>query len=621
MLHPPRVACEFGGKHSTPDVEGLFFTEISHFAQMERTEMALVGKYHQAALARQREIWMRIGFACLITMAAAYGSMSPWPFVWFATVCGAQLLNVFVGRAAARDPEHIPSRRWELRYLAVQCFNSATFAAIAAFLWFDVGMVGRLIALVVLMGAQLNFGTQLHTSGRLLWWGSAPYMMSLVALPIITVLVEPGTSVVESGFLILGAMLYILHVLRAVRRREEAALITAAALERAEIASAAKSDFVATMSHEIRTPLNGVLGMAQAMAADPLSAVQRQRLDVIRQSGNVLLTLLNDLLDIAKIEAAKLELEDGCIDTADMASHTREVFQGLAEAKGLELAVSVDKEAEGHWRGDPVRVRQVIYNLVSNSIKFTDQGAVKAHVDLDPSGHLRITVLDTGPGMSEAQIENLFDRFVQGDSSTTRRFGGSGLGLAISRELVRLMGGDLTVESEPGVGTTFTALLPLARTEPAQVPETAPEPIDIGGLRVLVAEDNPTNRFVIGTLLGQIGLAPHIVENGEQAYEAWKAQSWDVILMDIQMPVMDGIEASRRIRLDEQAQNLRATPIIALTANAMSHHRTQYEDEGFDGVVPKPIQFQVLLAAMEEALASTNSRREHQMPESSLLAG
>lgn len=583
--------------------------------------MALAGKYHQAALARQREIWMRIGFACLITMAAAYGSKSPWPFFWFVTVCGAQLLNVIVGRAAARDREHVPSSGWELRYLTVQCFNSATFAAIAAFLWFEGGMVGRLIALVVLMGAQLNFGTQLHTSGRLLWWGSAPYMMSLVALPVITVMVEPGTSVVETGFLILGAILYILHVLRAVRRREEAALVTSAALERAEIASAAKSDFVATMSHEIRTPLNGVLGMTQAMAADPLSAVQRQRLDVIQQSGNVLLTLLNDLLDIAKIEAAKLELEDGVIDTDEMAGHTREAFQGLAEAKGLALTVSVANEAEGYWVGDPVRVRQVIYNLVSNSIKFTEQGAVEAHIDLDPLGRFRIRVLDTGPGMSKDQLESLFERFVQGDSSTTRRFGGSGLGLAISRELTRLMGGDLTVESELGLGTTFTALLPLSRTEPVPAPEATPEPSDIGGLRILVAEDNPTNRFVIETLLGQIGLSPHIVEDGQQAYEAWKAHSWDLILMDIQMPVMDGLEASRRIRQDEQAQRLRGTPIIALTANAMSHHRTQYEDEGFDGVVPKPIQLQALVMAMEDALARTNPGSQNPDPELDLLAG
>ena len=186
--------------------------------------MALEGKYHFAAVARRREVWMRIGFASLIGMAAAYGSMSVWPFVWFVMVCGAQTLNVAVGAAAARDPKHVPTRAWEAQYLAIQCFNSATFAGIAGYLWFEVGMEGRLIALVVLMGAQLNFGTQPHTSGRLLWWGSAPYIASLAALPILTVLVEPNTSVVENGFLVLGAMLYLLHVLRAVRRREEAAL-------------------------------------------------------------------------------------------------------------------------------------------------------------------------------------------------------------------------------------------------------------------------------------------------------------------------------------------------------------------------------------------------------------
>ncbi len=569
--------------------------------------MALEGKYHSAAVARRREIWMRIGFASLIGMAAAYGSMSVWPFVWFVLVCGAQTLNVFVGAAAANDPKHVPTRVWEAQYLAVQCLNSATFAGIAGYLWFEVGMVGRLIALVVLMGAQLNFGTQPHTSGRLLWWGSAPYIASLAALPIVTVFVEPNTSVVESGFLVLGAMLYLLHVLRAVRRREEAALETTAALERAETASAAKSEFVATMSHEIRTPLNGVLGMAQAMSGDELSAVQRQRLDVIRQSGSVLMTLLNDLLDMAKIEAAKLELEEGCLDIEEMAGQTREVFVALAADKDIDLSVTVAGGVAGFWRADPVRVRQILYNLLSNAVKFTDRGSVSACLDLNAAGCVRIRVEDTGPGISDVHLENLFSRFVQGDSSTTRRFGGTGLGLAICRELARLMGGDMTVESQLGVGSTFTAVLPLTRTQASPATDAAPQHVETDGLRVLVAEDNPTNRMVVSTLLGQIGVAAHIVEDGAQAYEAWKAQSWDLILMDIQMPVMDGLEATRRIRMDERARGLRTTPIVALTANAMSHHRTQYDDGGFDGVVPKPIQLTVLLAVMDEALVAAAS--------------
>lgn len=547
---------------------------------------------------------MRIGFAVLIAMAAAYGARSIWPAIWFAVVCCAQGLNVAAGRAATVDPAFAPSRRWELRYLAVQCLNSAIFASIGGYLWFAVGEEGRLIALVVLMGALLNFGTQPHTSGRLLWWGSAPYILALAGLPIITLFVEPATSVVLICFFILGAFLYLLHVLREVRRRELAAIKTDIALDRAESASAAKSEFVATMSHEIRTPLNGVLGMAQAMAGDPLPPEQRQRLEVIRQSGTVLLTLLNDLLDMAKIEAAKLELEDGLLDVEQMARQAREAFVSLAADKDIDLIVSVADDVVGCWKADPVRVRQILYNLLSNAIKFTDRGTVTATLDLSPAGHLRISVTDTGPGISEEHFKGLFERFVQGDASTTRRFGGTGLGLAICRDLARLMGGDLTLESEPGKGSTFSAVLPLARGEPAVCEQAKPEPAEVDGLKVLVAEDNPTNRLVIGTLLGQLGISAHVVQDGLQAYEAWKTESWDVILMDIQMPIMDGIEATRRIRLDEQISCLAATPIVALTANAMSHHRTQYDAEGFDGVVPKPIQLEVLIAALEAALAA-----------------
>lgn len=566
-----------------------------------------MSQYHFAALARRRELWMRIGFAILITMAATYGARSVWPAIWFIGVCCAQGLNVVAGNAAAVDATFAPSPGWKRRYLAVQCLNSAVFASIGGYLWFAVGEEGRLIALVVLMGALLNFGTQPHTSGRLLWWGSAPYVLTLGGLPIITLFVEPDTSVVLICFFILGAFLYLLHVLREVRRRELAAIETRIALDRAESASAAKSEFVATMSHEIRTPLNGVLGMVQAMAGDPLPPVQRQRLEVIRQSGTILLTLLNDLLDMAKIEAAKLALEDGLLDVDQLAVQAREAFVSLAADKDIDLIVSVADDAAGRWKADPVRVRQILYNLLSNAIKFTDRGVVTATLDLSPGGHLRISVSDTGSGISEENLSGLFERFVQGDASTTRRFGGTGLGLAICRDLARLMGGDLTLESELGKGSTFTAVLPLARGEPPVSEQTKPEPVDVDGLKLLVAEDNPTNRLVISTLLGQLGIAAHVVQDGLQAYEAWKAESWDIVLMDIQMPVMDGIEATRRIRLDEQAGGLAATPIIALTANAMSHHRTQYDAEGFDGVVPKPVQLEVLIAALEAVSAAEGS--------------
>jgi signal transduction histidine kinase len=561
--------------------------------------------YHQAAVTRIRELGMRLGFAVLIAAAAAYASSPLLPAIWLAAVVVAQLLNAAAGLAAARDPDFTPSKAWEARYLVLQALNSAVFAAIGPVLWFQCGAEGRLIALVVLMGGLLNIGTQPDTSGRLLWCGSIPYALTLGALPITSVFLEPQASAVQMGFLDLGAGLYLLHVLRAVRRRDEAASATASALDRAERASAAKSAFLATMSHEIRTPLNGVLGMAHAMDRDRLSDRQRKRLDVIRQSGGVLLTLLNDLLDISKVESGRLELEDGLVDIQEMAEQARDAFATLAADKDIALSVIAAPDVAGVWRGDPTRVRQILYNLLSNAVKFTERGLVAASLGLDGEGRLRIEVCDTGVGIPEDDLPTLFERFVQGDASITRRFGGSGLGLAISRELARLMGGDLTAQSEVGAGSVFTAILPLARGVRPEAADEAKAPLDVSGLRVVVAEDNETNRLVIVTILEQLGLTPRLAVNGAEALEAWAGAGCDLILMDIQMPVMDGLEATRRIREIERAEGRAHTPIVALTANAMSHHLAEYEAAGFDGVATKPIQLAALLEAVRNALAPT----------------
>lgn len=565
--------------------------------------------YHHAATARVRELGMRLVFAILIALAAAYGASSALPAAWFVAVVASQLINAWAGLLAYRDPEFAPSAKWEVRYLAVTFINSAVFAAITPLIWFIDGWEGRLIALVVLMGGLLNVGTQPDTSGRLLWAGCLPYMVALAGLPVVTAFVEPRSSAVEIGFLITGLALYLLHILRAVRRRDEAGRATAEALQRAEQASSAKSDFLTTMSHEIRTPLNGVIGMAQAMAMDPLSEPQRKRLEVIQQSGEVLLTLLNDLLDLAKIEAAKLELEAGVLDVEDMAAHAQAVFATLAANKDITLAITTSPDVAGAWRADPTRVRQVFYNLLSNAVKFTERGAVAASLDVDENDRLVIRVTDTGPGIPSSTLETLFERFVQADASTTRRFGGSGLGLTISRELARMMGGDITVESTEGYGSTFTVALPLVRCAGAEPSPTQGE-VDVAGLRVLVAEDNETNRLVIATLLAQIGIAAHLVENGAEAVETWRGADWDLILMDIQMPVMDGLDATRQIRVLERETNRRRTPIVALTANAMTHHLAEYEAAGLDGLAAKPIQLAALLGAMDAALAGADGRDE-----------
>ena len=378
------------------------------------------------------------------------------------------------------------------------------------------------------------------------------------------------------------------------------------AKEEAEAANVAKSAFLATMSHEIRTPLNGVLGMAQAMGGDQLSALQRERLDVIRKSGEALMAILNDILDLSKIESGKLDLEDVDFDLDAVMRGALSTFTQLANSKGLSLSFTAEG-AKGVYRGDPTRLRQILYNLFSNALKFTESGGIKVVVANEPPG-LALSVQDTGIGMPPEVTGMLFEKFVQADASTTRRFGGSGLGLAICRELAELMGGSIDVESQVGLGSKFTVRLAIPRvgdSADALPPATDDEAAEVAhavDLRVLAAEDNPVNQLVLKTLLHQAGINPVIVENGALAVEAWRQASYDIILMDVQMPEMDGPTAARIIREAELATGRARTPIIALTANVMPHQVALYREVGMDGHVAKPIEIGMLFAAIEEAL-------------------
>ena len=375
------------------------------------------------------------------------------------------------------------------------------------------------------------------------------------------------------------------------------------ARDQAEAASLAKSAFLATMSHEIRTPLNGVLGMAQAMAADQLPAAQRERLDVVRQSGESLLAILNDMLDLSKIEAGKLEIEMVEFDLGDISRGAHATFTALANKNGLSFCLDMEGAA-GVYLGDPTRTRQVLYNLISNALKFTESGEIRVTMDYD-GAHLTTRVTDTGIGMSPEVLAGLFSKFTQADTSTTRRFGGTGLGLSICRELAELMDGSISATSEEGNGSVFVFRIPMVRVgdtrdaaaDPAALQEHAA--LDI---RVLAAEDNSVNQLVLKTLLHQVGVAPVVVENGQLAVEAWETGAWDVILMDVQMPVMDGPTAVRAIRAREAAEGRPRTPIIALTANAMSHQIAEYLACGMDGFVVKPIEAVKLFETLERVL-------------------
>ncbi|WP_068876173.1 MULTISPECIES: PAS domain-containing hybrid sensor histidine kinase/response regulator [unclassified Phenylobacterium] len=389
----------------------------------------------------------------------------------------------------------------------------------------------------------------------------------------------------------------------------------------AEGANHAKGVFLANMSHEIRTPLNGVIGTAGALARRPLAAPEREMVALIQSSGQTLDRLLSDILDQAKIEAGEFELLVAPFDLRDTIETAAELMRARADEKGVSFRVVYADAARGSFSGDGVRLRQIVSNLASNAIKFTPAGEVTIRVDCrepDQPGapsRLTIEVSDTGVGFDAEAARRLFARFTQADGSISRQFGGTGLGLAICKALVELMGGEIGVVSEPGVGSTFTVGIPLVRTVSlddyearrdagAQAADSSDIAAAMGQLRILLAEDHPTNQRVVQLILEPSGVDLTIVGNGREAVEIFRPGRFDLILMDMQMPIMDGLAATREIRRLERASCATPTPIAMLTANAMSEHREQAMAAGADHLIAKPITPESLTLGVEFTLAT-----------------
>jgi signal transduction histidine kinase/CheY-like chemotaxis protein len=440
-----------------------------------------------------------------------------------------------------------------------------------------------------------------QTIGFLAWQPQRPGMAAL----------RRAAPFVGLGLLVLLAVgavlaLHVRHIARELDAEElghrDAMRALVKARDRAEEANMAKSQFLANMSHEIRTPLNGVLGMVQVMERSGLDGPNAERLEIIRHSGETLLTVLNGILDLSKIEAGRFELDIQEFDLREMVEAACQPFANLAAQKDLEFHIDIHHDALGIWQGDPMRLRQVLSNLAANAVKFTTEGEVCVQVERTVKG-LRFCVKDTGMGIPADRVSELFEKFVQADSSMSRRFGGTGLGLAICREFVDIMGGRLAVQTQEGHGSTFAFELPLPRLRDADgSTEPAPKVSEAMPLRILAAEDSKPNQLVLKALLEPLGAELHIVGDGGEALKVYQAGAFDLVLMDIQMPFMNGIDAARAIRKAEQKQRRPRTPIIALSANVMNHQIREYLAAGMDGYVAKPIDATALIDAIQQAL-------------------
>ncbi len=373
-----------------------------------------------------------------------------------------------------------------------------------------------------------------------------------------------------------------------------------------ERATQAKSDFLATMSHEIRTPLNAILGMAELMAETKLTEEQTKYVGIFQRAGNNLLTLINDILDLSKVESGNLKLESANFDLFDVSGSVIELVQVKAREKGIAVTHEIAPGTPRYLRGDVLRLRQVLLNLLGNSLKFTHQGSVRLRVESEPAvpdpGVVRFTIQDTGIGIAKEQLPNVFQSFTQADSSITRKYGGTGLGLTISKKLVEAMGGSIGVESTPGVGSTFYFT---GRFEPGQAPAVlapvrseALTSVPEARLRILVADDSEDNRYLISSYLKSLPYRLDFAENGVIALEKLRTCAYDLGLVDVHMPEMDGYAVARSVRNDGSGRNDKSLPLIALTADAYPSAIEKSVTAGFNAHLTKPIRKRTLLEAI-----------------------
>ena len=573
--------------------------------------MMISTPYAMVARVRYRELPTRLALAAFIGVVAWVTAPSIWPLIWFVAVVAGQGVDWLVFRPLrlARDRE--PSLWRRVLCCGAAAMNVVIYSSIAAYLWFQGGEPGRVFAMIQVAGGLLHVSLHMHHSRALLLSAVIPHGIYFLGLPIVSAVIfrEPVLALIA-----VGGLMYVAHLVAAVRQSSNTTQALRAAgdvaeVERrkAEVASAAKSDFLAVISHEIRTPMNAVVTAAGLLRRTRLDRTQREHVDMLIDAGDVLLGLLNDVLDFSKIEAGKMQLEAADLQLKDKLAAMMRLWEARAAANGVRMRLNLAPDLPATVRTDPLRFQQVVFNLLSNAVKFTAEGRIT--VDAAWTGErLEIAVNDTGCGIPAARLARVFDGFEQAEAGTTRRFGGTGLGLTISRRLAELMGGTLTAESVEGEGSTFRFSLPVTvvgQVKPsAPSPQIAVEQVGLAGRSILAADDHEVNRKILRLLLEPHGCRLTLVENGADAVEAAAVERFDAILMDMQMPIMDGLEATRRIH--GHGANT-GTPVIALTANAMDVHRAAWDAAGVYAFLTKPIDAAVLVETLGQACAERTS--------------
>ncbi len=571
-----------------------------------KTGFALVGE------SRAEGLKSRMGLAAFIGTTAWVYAPSIWPAVWFFVMSLGQIADYYIFLPYRRDPTNPRSMVYRVFTCVFVFLNTALYAGITLYIWRSGDETGRLFAILQACGGLLHVTLYMHQQRALLFAALAAHTCYLLGLPMTMALSAGPLSLFV--FLV-GCLLYISHMAIEVANSNRANQALKAATLAAEKANAAKTDFLATISHEIRTPMNAVMAAVQLLDRTDPTPEQAAHIKMMSQASEVLMGLLNDVLDLSRIEAGKMSLDPTDLELRPALEALISLWQPQAAAKACQLVLTVAPDVPDILHVDSLRLRQILFNLLSNAVKFTEEGQISLNVgpsnarSLGAHRGLYFEVVDTGCGISDEVLGRLFGSFEQADAGTTRQHGGSGLGLAISRRLAENMGGSLTVQSRLGEGSTFRLDLPLRRgramnslgrelrrTKWRQDEDDGGEIPSANALKILLAEDHVVNRHIIEQLLSPLGCDLTMVSDGVQAVAAASTARYDLIMLDMQMPHMDGLAAARAIR-DQPGPN-RLSPMLAITANALDQHRAEWARLGVEAYITKPLNAELLMATV-----------------------